>query len=53
MNNAKIYLYNASGSLVMQIDNVKEYNQLTLRSGVYVGVLVTKGGKKTFRVAVK
>ena len=53
MNNAKIYLFNASGSLVMQIDNVKEYNQLTLRSGVYVGVLVTKGGKKTFRVAVK
>ncbi len=53
MNNAKIYLYNASGSLVMQIDNVKEYNQLTLRSGVYVGVLVAKGGKKTFRVAVK
>ena len=53
MNNAKIYLYNASGSLVMQIVDVKEYNNLTLQSGVYVGVLVTKGGKKTFRVAVK
>ncbi|MBO7463072.1 MAG: leucine-rich repeat protein [Bacteroidales bacterium] len=52
-NNTKIYIYNASGSLVMQIDDVQEYNQLTLRSGVYVGVFVTKGGKKTFRVAVK
>ncbi|MBQ4407772.1 MAG: T9SS type A sorting domain-containing protein [Bacteroidales bacterium] len=52
-NNTKIYIYNASGSLVMQIDDVQEYNQLTLRSGVYVGVLVTNGGKKTFRVAVE
>ena len=52
-NNTKIYLYNASGSLVMQIVDVKEYNNLTLQSGVYVGVLVAKGGKKTFRVAVK
>ena len=52
-NNTKIYIYNASGSIVMQIDNVKEDNQLTLKSGVYVGVLVSKGGKKTFRVAVK
>ena len=52
-NNTKIYIYNASGSLVMQIDDVQEYNNLTLRSGVYVGVLVAKGGKKTFRLAVE
>jgi hypothetical protein len=52
-NNTKIYIYNASGSLIMQIDDVKEYNQLTLPSGIYIGVLVAKGGKKTFRLAVE
>jgi hypothetical protein len=52
-NNTKIYIYNASGSLVMQIDDVKEYNNLTLPSGIYIGVLVAKGGKKTFRLAVE
>ena len=50
---SKILIYNSVGSIVKQIDNVTEYNRITLKSGVYTGVLITRNGKKTFRVVVR
>ena len=50
---SKILIYNSVGTVVLQISNVEEYNRITLKSGVYTGVLITRSGKKTFRVAVK
>ncbi len=49
---SKILIYNSVGSIVKQIDNVTEYNRITLKSGVYTGVLITRNGKKSFRIVV-
>ena len=49
---SKILIYNSVGSIVKQIDNVTDYNRITLKSGIYTGVLITRNGKKSFRIVV-
>ena len=51
--NGTIYLYSSNGTLVNQISNAKQHNQITLPSGFYFGVYTTKNQKQTFKVIVR
>ena len=53
VNTSKILIYNSIGTVTLLINNVEESNRITLKPGVYTGVLITRNGRKTFRVAVK
>lgn len=52
LKNAKILIYNSYGAIVKRIDHAAEYNETSLKSGVYNGVLIYKNGRQTFRIAV-
>ena len=51
-NCAEILIYDSMGRLAKRLQNVSNHNEIDLLSGIYNGVFVNKGVKKTFRIVV-
>ncbi len=53
LNGAEILIYDSMGRLAKRWQNVSNHNEIDLASGIYNGVFVNKGVRKTFRIVVK
>ena len=51
--NYEIHIFNDMGGIVATISDAQEYNQLSLSSGNYTGVLLVNGVKTGFKIIVK
>ncbi len=53
LNGAEILIYDSMGRMAKRLQNVSNHNEINLASGIYNGVFVNKGVRKTFRIVVR
>jgi ribosomal protein L14 len=53
LNGAEILIYDSMGRMAKRLHDVSNHNEIDLASGIYNGVFVNKGVRKTFRIVVR